>query len=358
MSQKTGKRSRKTTDSPVVVIENKKETEDKAEIKTKNDLTKKDSNISTKTINNVEETKEIKDKPQKDNIQKPKEKESEKKDTSQTSETSINIIENESSTKSDEISKKSFEQESLDGEILEPLILEEANGVQILSQSEEIIQNGEGDEKKKDDQKKKEDTKEVNKEEKKINGEESHESLKNDDKIIETSAVDGKKSYNLEEIDLNNKNETTLETFNDLSTQAVVGSDVTRFTEDFEYSKFLSASKDHSLTESLRHLSARRSIRRSYYPGVVNFEQADASRKRKYFGGDSLEESKRAKKDSNSSGIMSYFAYPFAKKPEASSTPKLTGYKNNVFDNNDVNKIGNLNTSNEKTPSNKWCSVM
>lgn len=176
--------------------------------------------------------------------------------------------------------------------------------------------------------------------------------------------------------------EDDFDSFQNISTKAVVGSDTTRNVElgsypeeEFELSPFLIQSRERSVGETLKLLSARRSIRtsRDYtlqynkrdYKTLPSFPKRNAFEKlggTKRKNNESPDYSKRLK--SESPHLLSYISSPiatlknrFAKSEIPSSTPKLTAYKNkHVFDNTNVSKI-TLNET-EDVAERKWCTMM
>lgn len=175
-----------------------------------------------------------------------------------------------------------------------------------------------------------------------------------------------------EEKDLN---ETTGE---NVSTKAEVGSDSTRLeymdkNTSLESNPFIASTKNKSFGETLRHLSTRRTIRPigdyrrprsernnidSPYPTRNSVERLSVGRKRKN-STDSTDDGKRFKADSpwffSRFSPLGSFRNPF-RGDLASSTPKLTGYKDDkllIEDelvNSKVHEVG----SGEK----RWCVIM
>ncbi|GJQ80371.1 hypothetical protein Trydic_g12234 [Trypoxylus dichotomus] len=173
------------------------------------------------------------------------------------------------------------------------------------------------------------------------------------------------------------------DSFENMSTKAVVGNDTTRNIDlsahpedEFELSPFLIQSRERSVGETLKLLSARRSIKSSKDYTLQNSNKRDYKTlpllsKRNMFekiGGvkrknnDSSDYPKRFK--SESPHLLSYISSPivniknrFGKSEIPSSTPKLTSYKSKtVFDNTNVSKI-TLNETGETTEK-KWCTIM
>ncbi|KAG5889250.1 hypothetical protein JTB14_006386 [Gonioctena quinquepunctata] len=187
----------------------------------------------------------------------------------------------------------------------------------------------------------------------------------------------------LKKDDLNNTCDST-DTI-DTSTKAQVGSDVTRleYTEKNisvpEDTSYLDASRERSLSETLRCLSARKPIRATDhyrrtvfknaqqrtdlnlpYPSHDPVEQVITGVKRKDRSA-TPEETKKMRSDSP--GRTSLFSSPFSsirsrfKSDVPSSTPKLLGYRDaesNLHYQQDM-QIADRNGVDEK---NSWCSVM
>lgn len=178
------------------------------------------------------------------------------------------------------------------------------------------------------------------------------------------------------------KNSEELDSFQNISTKAVVGSDTTRNVdlslypdEELEFSPFLSQSRERSVGETLKLLSSRRSIKSTKDYTLQNnkkdyktlpppltrkaFEKSSGTKRK---NADTPEYSKRFK--SESPHLLSYISSPianfknrFVKSEIPSSTPKLTGYKSkNLFDNTNVSKIS-LNET-EDAAEKKWCTIM
>lgn len=156
----------------------------------------------------------------------------------------------------------------------------------------------------------------------------------------------------------------------DLSTQAQPGNDTTRadFTvNDDEPSEFLKSLRDKSLSDTLRGLSSRRSLRHGYitksefnvpYPKRASVESISGMKRKRSL---SPEDGKRVKR---SSGLLTYITSPVFgvrhrfSKDLASSTPKLTGFrnKNSLLDGEEIDKI-KLEVEDEQQEK-KWCSIM
>ncbi|KAJ8964852.1 hypothetical protein NQ314_004570 [Rhamnusium bicolor] len=182
---------------------------------------------------------------------------------------------------------------------------------------------------------------------------------------------------------LNDSRDST-ETTN-LSTRAEVGSDITRMdyiethnSSLIEDTSYLDASRERSLSETLRCLSARRPIRQAEdyrrrvlrsnqersdlnvpYPSRRSVEQITSGVKRK---SRSTTPEERKKFKMESPGFNSLFSSPLAnirnkfKADLPSSTPKLLGYKDNRSElhYNDDNNFGDNGDDEKKS----WCSVM
>lgn len=163
------------------------------------------------------------------------------------------------------------------------------------------------------------------------------------------------------------------ESFQNISTKAVIGGDTT-LNEDlngeYEFSPFLAESKDRPVTETLKCISGRKSIRslkdyglggniKREYKILPQFTAEKIGSVKRRCNNDSPDYSKRFK--SETPPHMFSYIYDlknrFTKSEIPSSTPKLTGYKSkNVFDKTNVSKIS-LNESEEVTEK-KWCTVM
>ncbi|KRT79643.1 hypothetical protein AMK59_7621 [Oryctes borbonicus] len=177
--------------------------------------------------------------------------------------------------------------------------------------------------------------------------------------------------------------EEEFDSFQNMSTKAIAGNDTTRNVDlssypdnEFEYSPFVIQSRERSVGETLKLLSARRSIKSSKEYTLQKADVRDyrtlpprpkrstldkiSGLKRK--NSDSPDYPKRFK--SEPPRLLSYISSPivniknhFAKSEIPSSTPKLTGYKSkNVFDNTNVSKI-TLNETGEIAEK-KWCTVI
>ncbi|XP_018564629.1 uncharacterized protein DDB_G0286299-like [Anoplophora glabripennis] len=173
----------------------------------------------------------------------------------------------------------------------------------------------------------------------------------------------------------------SMDTIN-LSTKAEVGSDLTRMdymehhTSIFEDSSYISASREKSLSETLRGLSARRPIRplddyrrrvlRSNlersdlnmpYPSHNPVEQIITGIKRK---SRSITPEDRKKFKTDSPGMNSLFSSPFTnirnkfKTDLPSSTPKLLSYR----DTNTRLHYNDDNFENGDDEKKSWCSIM
>lgn len=176
---------------------------------------------------------------------------------------------------------------------------------------------------------------------------------------------------------------TTVTSLDNLSTKVQVPSDETRNAEitasdeqAIDQSSFLHVAREKSFTEILRRASSRRPIHSNYNPRswenaapfnrTVNMSlrpsvERIAGVKRK--NRSETPESKKRTKTDATNGFLSYISSPitniknrFVKSDVQSSTPKLTGYKDKIFENANVSKIDAelQDTSAEK----KWCIIM
>lgn len=172
------------------------------------------------------------------------------------------------------------------------------------------------------------------------------------------------------------------ESFKNLSTYVVVDGDTTRnadfsvLDDQTEFSNsFINLSKDLSLGESLRGLSSRRPIHSiGVYPKKIfkhsasrsitnklrtSVERIHGIKRKKH--SESPENLKRIKP--NGPGFLSYLSSPIINiknkfyKPEVpSNSPKLTGYKGNIFENPNLSKIET--DINDSMPERKTCIIM
>lgn len=168
-----------------------------------------------------------------------------------------------------------------------------------------------------------------------------------------------------------------------LSTKAEVGSDATRLdyiehhNSNFEESSYVSASREKSLSETLRGLSARRSIRPldDYRRRVLRSNQEKSSLNMGYTSHDSVEQvstgikrkgrsitpEDRKKFKIDSPDTNSLFSNSFAnirnkfKSDLPSSTPKLLSYRDA---NNRLRYSDEDNFENGDDEKKSWCSIM
>lgn len=165
----------------------------------------------------------------------------------------------------------------------------------------------------------------------------------------------------------------------DISTEAQVGSDSTRleYTDREEGNSFLQEVKNKTFGETLRQLSTRRTIRpisedyrkrllqnnleKNEYPSRNSIDRiSSVGIKRKSCSPDNEDSSKRFKSDSlgffaRLTSPLASFRNPF-RGDIASSTPKLTGYKDEkclIEDHCVISKISEV-----KDGERRWCSIM
>ena len=161
------------------------------------------------------------------------------------------------------------------------------------------------------------------------------------------------------------KGDESFESVTNASTKAVVGGDTTR---NFEStclntsgegcSDFLTLSKGRSVGETLRCLSARKSIRSAYNPYEV-----DGARNKKRLSGHAYPDNAKRFK-SNTPQLFSYVSSPitgfknrFIGSEVTSSTPKLTAYRQH-FEGFGSAEFGTEEMCEDPKDDKGWCALM
>lgn len=177
----------------------------------------------------------------------------------------------------------------------------------------------------------------------------------------------------------------TQESLDNLSTKVQIPNDETRNTEitfneehTTDEHSFLNIAKEKSFAEILRRTSSRRPIRSTSTIRWNNYDNVLLNRSRlslrpsverlsgvkRKNSNEMPDNLKRARSDSNN-GFLSYISSPisnlrskFTKSDLTSSTPKLTGYKEKIFETDDVGKIDIDVDLGDPTTEKKWCIIM
>lgn len=170
----------------------------------------------------------------------------------------------------------------------------------------------------------------------------------------------------------------TQDSLENLSTKVHIPYDETTFSEEqTDENSFLNMAKEKTFAEVLRRTSSRRPIHSLSYNTWDNSGNALLNRSRlslrpsveripglkRKNSNELSDNTKRSRTDNN--GFLSYISSPisnlknkFTKPDVPSSTPKLTSYKDRIFESDDVGKIDIDVDLGDPTTEKKWCVIM